>query len=93
MDNSQFKVNFDKNRFELEVSGAIAYLTYEKKDDVWYLPHTIVPKELGGKGVGSNLVRQSLDYLISNNIRFKPVCSFVIKFVEKHPVYSDATYK
>jgi|LGVD01.1.fsa_nt_gb predicted GNAT family acetyltransferase len=82
-----FRNNEEKQRFELDVDGVIAYLTYDIVDNVWHLPHTIVPKVLGGQGVGSSLVKQSLDYLNINKINFIPICSFITSFISKNPEY------
>ncbi len=84
MNTKNFRINKEKHRFELELSGNIAFLTYQVVDEVWHLPHTIVPKEIGGKGVGTRLVKQSLDYLIDRNIKYIPICSFIVSFVAKH---------
>lgn len=89
MELESFKINKEKQRFELVVNDVIAYLTYQIVDGVWHLPHTVVPKEIGGKGVGSRLVKQSLDYLQKNNIKYIPICSFVVSFVSKHQEYKN----
>ena len=88
MELDKFRINKEKQRFELEVDSSIAYLTYNIVDEDWHLPHTIVPKELGGKGVGTRLVKQSLDYLRDRKIKYLPICSFITSFVAKHKEYA-----
>ncbi len=88
MDMEVFRVNKEETRFELVVDDIVAYLTYEEVDGVYRLTHTIVPKELGGKGVGSRLVKQSLDYMKERGIKYLPICSFVVAFVNKHEEYN-----
>ena len=88
METENFRINKEKLRFELEVDNVIAYLTYDIIDGQWYLPHTIVPKELGGRGVGTRLVVCSLDYLRDREIKYLPICSFVVSFVAKHKEYA-----
>jgi len=87
MDEDNFRINKDKQRFELEVDGVIAYLTYVDVNGVYQLPHTVVPKEISGRGIGNILVRKSLDYLIERKIEYVPICSFVLAFVAKHKEY------
>ena len=87
MDLEVFRINKEKQRFELEVNGVVAYLTYVEVDGVYQLPHTIVPKEIGGKGIGTRLVKQSLDYLLERKIKYMPICTFVVAFVAKHDGY------
>ena len=55
--------------------GGIAYL------------HTIVPPELGGRGVGSALVKYILDYAAQNHLKVRPDCPFVKAYIDKHPEY------
>jgi len=83
-----YRINKEKQRFELVVNETIAYLTYIDVDGVYHLPHTVVPKEISGKGVGARLVKQSLVYLIENKIEFLPICTFVVAFVNKHEEYN-----
>jgi predicted GNAT family acetyltransferase len=87
MDLEGLRINKEKQRFELELHETVAYITYEIVEGVYYLSHTIVPKEIGGKGVGSRLVKQTLDYLLENNIKYLPICSFIVAFVVKHKEY------
>ena len=52
--------NAAQHRFELAVDGHIAAAYYEKSGDVITFEHTEVPAELGGKGIGSKLVKGAL---------------------------------
>ena len=88
MDLKNFRINKEKQRFELEVNGVVAYVTYIDVEGIYNLPHTIVPKEIGGKGVGSRLVKQTLDYLLDRNIKYIPICSFIVAFIAKHEDYN-----
>ncbi len=82
----EFLRNRDKNRFELHTEGHIAYIEYILMDDnTISLPHTIVPKELGGKGIGTILVQKTLEHIKEAGNKFIPVCSFVASYVEKNP--------
>ena len=48
-----------------------------------------MPKELGGRGLGSQLVKFALDYAKSENKKIIASCSFVASYVDKHPEYQD----
>ena len=50
-----FRDNEARERFELDVEGHTAFVTYRKSSGAITLVHTEVPPELGGKGVGSKL--------------------------------------
>ena len=49
--------NAEKKRFETQVEGHFAIIEYIRAKDAIYLTHTEVPQALGGKGVGSALVK------------------------------------
>ncbi|MCF6170584.1 MAG: N-acetyltransferase [Bacteroidales bacterium] len=77
--------NTDGNRFEMHIDGFVPYIEYTLKADKIYLNHTIVPKELGGRGIGSALVKQTLEILQNRKMKVVPVCSFVEAYINKHP--------
>ncbi|HVX79560.1 MAG TPA: GNAT family N-acetyltransferase [Bradyrhizobium sp.] len=81
--------NTEKHRFELAVEGHIAAAYYERADGIITFVHTEVPPELGGKGIGSKLVRGALDQVRADGLKVIPQCPFVKAFIEKHPDYRD----
>ncbi len=61
---SDLKDNPAASRFEMAGGGAIAFVEYERAGDGRIaLLHTEVPEALSGQGVGSKLVRGTLDAL------------------------------
>jgi len=81
--------NRARNRFELIVEGITAHIDYERKPDRIVLIHTIVPDALGGKGVGSRLVKGALAMIRAEGLKLVPQCPFVAAYIEKHPEYRD----
>ncbi|MGX1012019.1 putative GNAT family acetyltransferase [Bradyrhizobium japonicum] len=77
------------HRFELEVEGHLATEHYKLDGNVITFEHTDVPKELGGKGVGSKLVQGALDQVRAAGLKLIPQCPFVKAWIEKHPEYAD----
>ena len=65
------------HRYELEVEGHLATEHYKLDGDVITFEHTDVPKELGGKGVGSKLVQGALDQVHAAGLKLIPQCPFV----------------
>jgi len=61
--------NTPKHRFELEVEGHLAAAYYERSGNVITFEHTEVPAELGGKGVGSRLVKGALDQVRAEGLQ------------------------
>ncbi|WP_225705548.1 GNAT family N-acetyltransferase [Bradyrhizobium cenepequi] len=81
--------NAAHKRYELAIDGHIAAAYYEKADGVITFVHTEVPPELGGKGIGSKLVRGALDQVRAEGLRVIAECPFVKAFIEKHADYQD----
>ena len=84
-----FRDNEDRSRFELDVEGIIAFITYRKSSNAITLVHTEVPPELGGRGIGSKLGRATLDAVRAQGRKFTVECDFVRSFIAKHPEYND----
>jgi uncharacterized protein len=77
------------HRFELEVDGHLAKSFYEIENGVITFIHTEVPPELGGKGVGSRLIKGALDQVRGRDLKVIAECLFVKAYIEKHPEYAD----
>jgi predicted GNAT family acetyltransferase len=84
-----FRDNEERARFELDVNGIIAFITYRKSPGAITLVHTEVPPELGGQGVGSKLGRATLDAVRAQERKLTVECDFVRSFMTKHPEYID----
>lgn len=83
--------NTARHRFELTRDGLTAYVEYLPTPDGMNLIHTIVPAALEGQGIGSSLARYALDYARAENRKVVPSCSFIRRFIGKHPEYADLT--
>lgn len=79
--------NEQAKRFETVVEGQVGYISYQQRDDTLIYDHTIVPQSLGGKGVGSALVKHALNYARDDDKKVLPQCSFVASYIDKHPEY------
>lgn len=75
--------NQERSRYELVVDGVTAYADYRIEGDRVIFPHTIVPKEIGGRGIGGILVNAALDDVEAKGLTVVPECSFVARAVEK----------
>jgi len=81
--------NRTHHRYELAVDGHLAATYYEIADRVITFTHTEVPPELGGKGVGSKLIKGALDQVRVEGLKVIAQCPFVKAYIEKHPDYAD----
>jgi predicted GNAT family acetyltransferase len=77
-------------RYEIEVDGELAgFLLYRREPGVVELVHTDVDPRWEGKGVGAALVQGALDDLRARNLKMRPFCPFVAKYIRRHPEYQD----
>jgi uncharacterized protein len=77
------------HHYELEVEGHLAKTYYKIEGGVITFIHTEVPSELGGKGVGSRLIKGALDQVRAKGLKVIAQCPFVKAYIEKHPEYAD----
>jgi uncharacterized protein len=85
----EFRINTSEERFEMEVDGHIGYITFVISDGVYHMAHTIVPPEIGGRGVAKRLAIQTFDYLREKGLKANVTCSYLVAFKHKNPDYSD----
>ena len=81
--------NEDRNRFELELPGGVAILSYEERNGVMDLQHTLVPVPERGKGMGAHLVKHALDYARENKFRVIPSCWYVRQWIDENEEYEE----
>lgn len=85
--------NKAEHRFELTVEGHVAATYYTPSDGVITFVHTEVPPELGGKGVGSRLVKAALDQVRAGGLKVVAQCPFVAAYIDKHAEYANLLKK
>jgi predicted GNAT family acetyltransferase len=81
--------NRPHHRYELTVEGHLAATYYSVADGVITFLHTEVPPELGGKGIGSKLIKGALAQVRADGLMVIAQCPFVKAYIEKHPEYAD----
>jgi predicted GNAT family acetyltransferase len=81
----------EESRFAVHVGDFTAVLDYQRVGDRLVLPHTGVPRELEGHGIGNLLAREGLEWARSENLRVVPLCPFVRAFLHRHPEYASLT--
>ena len=87
--NDRVSNNPAHQRYELAVDGHVAASYYEIADGVITFVHTEVPPELGGKGIGSKLIKGALDQVRAGGLKVIAQCPFVKAYIEKHPEHAD----
>lgn len=74
-------------RFEIVLDGYRSELDYVRDGERIVLTHTFVPPELRGRGLAEQLVRAALDWARGEEKRIVPACSFVARFIDRHPEF------
>jgi uncharacterized protein len=81
--------NPEQNRFELDTSEGPAIAVYRMRDGNLHITHTEVPKVLEGRGIGSQLVRGTLEIARTRGVKVVPRCPFVAAYMRRHPEFND----
>ncbi|AOD21162.1 GNAT family N-acetyltransferase [Rhodococcus sp. p52] len=84
--------NAEKQRYEVRDDDAVVgYTQYPPDDGRLVFDHTEIDKGYSGQGLGGKLVGFALDDVRERGKRIVAICSYVDKFIEKHPDYRDLT--
>ena len=89
MMNTAIKHHPERHRFEIHVDGETGYIEYEESAAEIDYTHTVVPKGIGGRGIGTDLVKYALAYARVEHLKVIPSCSFVAAMIDNNDVYKD----
>lgn len=81
----------DENRkmFVTTVDGHPACVEYRlSRENGLDILHTIVPEEIGGRGIASALVKAAYDYARSKGLKPVATCSYAVVWLQRHPEYA-----
>jgi len=73
----------------VEGSHVRGRLTWVERDGVRVAEHTIVPPEIGGRGIAGLLVDALIDDAREQGFRIEPACSYVAAKFGEHPEWAD----
>ena len=69
-------------------------MTYSNAgEDKFIIDSTQVQSEYEGRGVGTAMVRASVDYARENALKIVPLCPFTANVFVKHKEFRDVLYK
>ena len=79
-----------RGRIVAEAGGQEAELTFSKAGTGRIIAdHTLVPKALGGQGIGTALVERLHDYALAQDVKVVALCPFVKAKMAEHPEWRD----
>ncbi len=81
--------NPNASRFEATIEGRLSVAEYRLRGGVMTLFHTLVPPALEGHGIASALVRSALDHARMAGVKVRPDCSYVARWMQRHPESLD----
>lgn len=73
----------------VEGSHFLGRLTWFEQDGVKVADHTIVPPEIGGRGVAAALVDALVADARAEGFKIRPQCSYVVAAFKRHPEWAD----
>ncbi|HYE27955.1 MAG TPA: GNAT family N-acetyltransferase [Allosphingosinicella sp.] len=76
-------------RYELEVDGRLAIAEYRLRPGRITFTHTEVPEAIGGRGIGTRLVKAALDDARARGLKVVAICPFVKRYIDKNSDYAD----
>ena len=79
----------DEQRFITTVDGHEAEVSYELEGGRMVVTHTLVPREIGGRGIAGDLVRAAFEHARAQGLRVEPACAYAAAWVKRHPDYAD----
>ena len=82
----ELKDDVHRQQYEFRIGNYTPKIEYIKSiNGEIYLTHTEVPRELEGRGIGSQLVEKTLQDIERQGLRLVPLCPFVAAYIKKHP--------
>ncbi|MDG2002798.1 MAG: GNAT family N-acetyltransferase [Novosphingobium sp.] len=74
---------------QVEGSDASGRLTWVERDGVRVAEHTIVPPEIGGRGIAAQLVEALVADAREHSFKVRPACSYVAAKFDKRPDWAE----
>ena len=88
--NEVIEHNPGEHRFELRVDGElVGWSEYRPAGDSVIVAHTEIDERREGEGLGSALVRGTLDHIRASGKFVIPTCAFTGEYIRRHPEYID----
>jgi predicted GNAT family acetyltransferase len=86
--------NPERSRFELRADGElVGWTEYRPAGDSVIVAHTEIDERREGEGLGSVLVRGTLDHIRASGKTVIPTCAFTAAYIRRHPEYVDLVHE
>ncbi|MFC0634902.1 GNAT family N-acetyltransferase [Brevundimonas balnearis] len=91
-DDGVFRDNPDAKRYELEVEGGVAVMTYNFNPPNMMITETLVPEALEGRGLAGRLAAHVVADVQARELVLLPVCPYLSAWLKKHPEHADVVH-
>jgi predicted GNAT family acetyltransferase len=72
-------------RLEVRIDGELAELVYRRNGNRLVLVHTEVPEDMGGRGIGGQLVQAAVVKAVASGMTVVPLCPYARSWLQRHP--------
>jgi predicted GNAT family acetyltransferase len=72
-------------RLEVRAGGELAELVYRRNGNRLVLVHTEVPEDMGGRGIGGQLVQAAVAKAVESGMTVVPLCPYARSWLQRHP--------
>lgn len=70
-------------------SDVVGRLTWVDSDGVKVADHTLVPPEIGNRGVAAALVERMIADARAEGFKIRPLCTYVVAAFKRHPEWAE----
>ncbi|MBE2315795.1 N-acetyltransferase [Solirubrobacter sp. CPCC 204708] len=82
--------NPERNRYELHVDGElVGWSDYRPAGASVIVAHTEIDARREGEGLGSELVRGTLEHIRASGKTVLPMCPFTAAYIQRHPEWVE----
>lgn len=86
-ENPQTRHDAAAHRFTITVDGIDGMLEYRNDGAVMDITHTVVPSEIGGRGIAGQLVKAAFEHARDQEWKVRTTCSYAATWAKRHPDY------
>ena len=90
------EIKHEHGRFYIDDNNGetIAHITYQHENDATLIANsTFVDPSLRGQGIAQKLLDKLVGYARENNLKIRPLCSYVVKAFDQSDAYDDVAAK
>ena len=76
--------DLSRKQFQTVADGKTAYVSYDLVDGCLNIEHTIVPREIEGRGIAAALVKAAYDYALDHDLLPAATCRYATVWLDRN---------